>query len=58
MFDFLGKELQIGDKVVYLKHIKSSSNYVKAKITGLTPKKVHLDLGKCVEPHKLIKYEE
>jgi hypothetical protein len=58
MLDFLGRELHVGDKVVYLFHVKSSSHYVKTKITGFTPKKVYIDSGKCVEPHKLIKYTE
>lgn len=56
--DFLGKRLKLGDSVVYLSHSKTSSCFRKCKVTGFTPKKVYIDTGKCVEPHKLIKYEE
>ena len=58
MRDFLGRELQVGDSVVYLSHHRTSSSYHKCKITAFTPKKVYIDGCKCVEPHKLIKYDE
>lgn len=43
MKDFLGRELNIGDEVVYLSHSRTSSRLYKAIITGFTPMKVHLD---------------
>lgn len=42
MKDFLGKELVVGDTVVYLQHNKTSSELIKAVVVGFTPKKVRL----------------
>lgn len=64
MCDFLGRELKIGDKVVYLMYCRTSSMYVKTIVTAFTPKKVRIKLETnlghelCVEAYKLIKYEE
>lgn len=40
MVDFLGQKLIIGDKVVVLAHQKTSSTLYKAKIIGVTEKRV------------------
>ena len=43
MKDFLGKELKIGDKVVYLNYFRTSSNLHRGVITGFTPMKIKID---------------
>ena len=58
MCDFLGKELKLGDSVVYLSHSRTSSRYIKTKVCGFTHQKVYLEWGSCVYPDKLIRYEE
>lgn len=64
MCDFLGRDLEIGDMVVYLMHTRTSSQYIKTRVCGFTPKKVWVEIQTnhdkkmCVEAYKLIKYEE
>ena len=64
MTDFLGRTLNVGDKVVYLMHYSTSSYYYKTVVTGFTQKKVRVAIETnhnktmCVESYKLIKYEE
>lgn len=60
MCDFLGRELKIGDKVVYVRHYRTSCSLIKTIITGITPKRVYVEYGgnSCVAPNHVIKYEE
>ena len=63
MNDFLGKELNVGDNVIYLYHSKTSSHYSKRKVLGFGNKKIKINDGSvngyvCVYPDKLVKYED
>ena len=61
--DFLGKELNIGDKVVSLTHSRTSSWFNRAVVIGFTPKMVRVRrvrFGDWVElkaPDKIVKVE-
>ena len=43
MKDFLGRELVIGDEVIYLSHGSTSSKLYRAIIVGFTPMKVRME---------------
>ena len=64
MKDFLGRELNVGDEVVYLQHYQTSSYLIKATVTGFTPCQVNLkrysDDGRPLtsvrkSPYKIVK---
>lgn len=64
MKDFLGRELTVGDEVVYLQHYRTSSDLIKASVTGFTPCQVNLqrysDNGRPTDsvrksPYKIVK---
>ena len=63
MKDFLGRELAVGDEVVYLQHYRTSSYLVKAIVTGITSCQVNLqryDIGRPTDnvrkaPYKIVK---
>lgn len=67
MKDFLGRELQVGDKVVVLAHNKTSSTLYKAQVIKIAEKKVQVKaLQKSgwqfseisyKDPHKLVKVD-
>ena len=43
MKDFIGRELAIGDEVIYLSHGRTSSCFYRAIVTGFTPMKIKLE---------------
>ena len=43
MKDFLGRELNIGDEVLYLNHTRTSSYLRRAIVTGFTPMKIRMN---------------
>lgn len=55
MKDFAGKELKVGDDVVYLKQTTSSSHLVKGRISRFTNKFVFMADGARKEPNKVVK---
>lgn len=67
MKDFLGRELQVGDKVVVLAHNETSSTLYKAQVIKIAEKKVQVKaLQKSSwkfseisykDPHKLVKVD-
>ena len=60
MCDFLGNKLEVGDKVVYLQHTRTSSHLVKGTVLIFTPKMVTVrsDSGFLTSksPDKMVKY--
>lgn len=67
MTDFLGKELSIGDKVVYCRHNGTSTSLIKAVITKIMNQKVRIGYDSyytgtiyeyAVYPDKLVKITE
>lgn len=36
MKDILGTEIKLGDNVIYIKHFKSSNQYIRTKVVGFT----------------------
>ncbi|WP_165678734.1 hypothetical protein [Metapseudomonas otitidis] len=63
MKDYLGQDLKVGDKIVYLSHTRTSSDLSTGRIAGFTPCYVKLEStspwakGK-VSPEKVIKVPE
>lgn len=64
MKDFLGRELAVGDEVVYLQQYRTSSALIKAIVIDFTPCQVnlrrYLDNGEPTysvrkSPHKIVK---
>ena len=43
MKDFLGRELNVGDEVVYLSHSRTSSNMYRGIVVEFTPCKVRIE---------------
>lgn len=43
MKDFLGRELAVGDEVVWLDHQHTSSMFYRGKVTRFTPQKVGIE---------------
>lgn len=59
MRDFVGNDLKIGDKVVYVSHCRTSSSLVMGTVEGFTPKKIYVHgmYGLILkEPTKVVKY--
>lgn len=59
MCDFVGNNLKVGDKVVYISHCRTSSSLVMAVVEGFTPKKIYVHgmYGVVLkEPSKVVKY--
>lgn len=62
MQDFLGNELNIGDRIVYCKYNKTNASLYKGVVEGITNKKVKIafdDYGMrlaTVSPEHLVKY--
>lgn len=42
MKDFLGRELNVGDEVLYLIHTRTSSYLRRGIVIGFTPMKIHI----------------
>ena len=43
MKDFLGRELNVGDEVIYLEHFRTSSHFNRGIVMGFTPMKINID---------------
>ena len=62
MKDFLGQKLEVGDKVVYLRHCRTGSQLYKGIVKKLTDKMVtisseHRSGYRCY-PYKVVKVKE
>lgn len=53
MVDFFGKEVHVGDEVVYLMHFKTSSDFKTGVVEKVTEKCAFIN-GKRKEGHKII----
>ena len=51
MKDLLGRELSVGDEIIYLQHYRTSSSLNRGIVTGFTPMKINIDSysidGRC-----------
>lgn len=56
MKDFLGNELQVGDRVVYVVHAGTHSWLQEGVIKHFTPKFIHLFGGRRKTPPMIVKY--
>ena len=55
MTDYLGQELSVGDKIVYITHFNTSSHFQTGIIKKINPKTISIEGDTYRSPDKIVK---